>query len=161
MAAPQESQCTKNTSSRMRRTTLFKKRKSRHPPSPRTKPREGERVQESEVELRRGRGLRAKGGLPGGFFWHIYHQDARAGSVFINYDGETGKASIQIFLNRTSQSRGIGRIAYRRACDESGYSEVYAFMKRSNIASFRAAAAAGFGEVPSQIGQVTMIWERT
>ncbi len=161
MAAPLESQNAKNASRRTRRTTSSAKGGTRHPPSPKTKPREGERVKEVDVELRRGGGSRAKGGMPGGFFWHIYHQNALAGNVFVNCDGETGLASIQIFLNRKSQSRGIGRIAYRLACEESKYSEVYAFMRRSNIASFRAAVAAGFGEVPSQFGQVTMIWKRT
>lgn len=161
MAAPRKSQRAKRTTSRARRTSSSAKMKLRHPPMPKTKPREGERVQESDVELRRGRGSNAKGAMPGGSFWHIYHQDARAGSVFVNYDGESGQASIQIFLNRKSQSRGIGRIAYQRACEECGHSEVYAFMKRNNIASLRAATAAGFREVPPHTGQVTMVWKKT
>lgn len=161
MPAPRKSQHGKKTTKRTERTSSSAKRKPRHPPTPKTNPREGERAQDNDVELRRGRGSHAKGGMPGGSFWHIYHQDARAGSVFVNYDGETGQASIQIFLNRNSQSRGIGRIAYRRACEECGHSEVYAFMKRSNIASLRAATAAGFSEVSPHTGQVTMVWKRT
>lgn len=161
MAAQRKSQREKKTSSRIRQTSSSARRKPRHPTTPKTKPREGERVQDRDVELRQGRGSQAKGGMPGGSFWHIYHQGTRVGSVFVNYDGETGMASIQIFLNRKSQSRGIGRIAYRRACEECEHSEVYAFMKRSNIASLRAATAAGFHEVPPYTGQVTMVWKRT
>lgn len=161
MAAPRKSQRAKKATSRTRRTTSSAKRQPRHPPTPKTKLREGERVQDCDIELRRGRGSHAKGGMPGGSFWHIYHQDTRAGSVFVNYEDKTGQASIQIFLNRKSRSRGIGRIACRRACEECGHSEVFAFMKRNNIASLRAAAAAGFREVPPQTGQVTMAWKRT
>lgn len=160
MAASRKPQYVKKTPSRARGTSSSTK-KTRHPPTPKTKHREGERVQERDVELRRGRGSHAKGGMSGGSFWHIYHQDSRAGSVFVNYNVESEQASIQIFLNRKSQSRGIGRIAYRRACEECGHSEVYAFMKRNNIASLRAATAAGFREVPPYTGQVTMIWKRT
>lgn len=161
MGKPRKSQRVKKTPKKAKHKSLSAKRKPRHPPTPKTIPRAGERVQESDVELRRGRGSHAKGGMPGGSFWHIYHKDARAGSVFVNYDEETGQASIQIFLNRKSQSRGIGRVAYRRACEECGHSEVYAFIKRSNIASLRAATAAGFLEVPPHTGQVTMVWKRS
>lgn len=160
MTAPRKSQHAKKMTRRARRSSSSVERKPRHPPTPKTKPREGEMVQNGDVELRRGRGSHVKGGMSGGSFWHIYHQDTRAGSVFVNYDGETGQASVQIFLNRKSQSRGIGRIAYRRACEECGHSEVYAFMRRNNIASLRAATAAGFREVPPHTAQVTMVWKR-
>lgn len=160
MAALRKSQRAKKTTGRAKKTSSSAKRKPRHPPTPMTKPREGDRVQDSDVELRRGHGSHAKGEMPGGSFWHIFHQDVRAGSVFVNYDGDSKQASIQIFLNRKSQSRGIGRIAYRRACEACGHSEVYAFMRRNNLASLRAATAAGFREVPPSTGQVTMVWKR-
>lgn len=161
MADSRKSQHTNKASGRAKRSSLSVKRKTRHPPMPNTKHRKGERVQESDVELRRGRGTQARGRKSGGFFWHIYHKDVRAGCVFVNYDETTAQASIQIFINRKSQSRGIGRIAYRRACEESGYSEVYAFMRQSNIASLRAAMAAGFHEVQPHTSQVTMVWKKS
>src|SRR3546814_14369763 len=86
----------------------------------------------------------------GGESWCCEADVERAGTVFINLSEEPpiGKhASLQIFLNRESQGRQIGRLAYRAACDASEYNVVYAHMRKSNIASRRAAEEAGFAEI--------------
>lgn len=85
-----------------------------------------------------------------------------AGKVFINYieDEDIGNhASIQIFLNKASQGKHVGRHAYSMACELSQYDEVYAHMAKKNIASRKAAKAAGF-EVYSDVGQLIMKWTR-
>ena len=68
--------------------------------------------------------------------------------------------SAPFFINQKSQGQGIGRIAYQKACKESKYLEIYASMKKSNIASIRAAFAAGFKIVPSASNQVVMLWPK-
>jgi RimJ/RimL family protein N-acetyltransferase len=76
-------------------------------------------------------------------------------------ENETERISIQIYLDRSEQKRGIGRVAYRLACEESGYDTVYADMAKKNIASRRAAEAAGFVVVPSTgKQQMRMVWRR-
>lgn len=119
-----------------------------------------ERIGPESVALKRGNGGAKTGGMPGGSFWRILCEERIVGRVFINYDTEAGRAEVQIFINQKNQGRGIGRIAYRKACDESGYSVVYAFMRKSNIASIRAAETAGFERAPSENNQVTMLWHR-
>ena len=70
-------------------------------------------------------------------------------------------ASIQIFLNKQAQGKGIGRIAYRMACEESEHDELYAHMRKSNEASKRAALAAAFEIVEDErINQFVMLWKR-
>jgi RimJ/RimL family protein N-acetyltransferase len=121
-------------------------------------------AQEREVELVRGKGSKNTGGGPGGFFWKIMYNGKSAGKVFINWiDIEPiGKhASIQIFLNKGSQGKHIGRIAYERACDLSEYREVYAHMRKTNLASYKSAIAAGFKERKiAGISQRLMRWVR-
>jgi hypothetical protein len=119
-----------------------------------------QKVNPDDVVLKQGKGGLKTGGMPGGKFWHIFHQGVRAGKVFINYDNDTKKAEIQIFLNQKSQGKGIGRIAYRKACEDSKYQEIYALMRKSNIASIKAALAAGFKEIPSKTNQTTMLWQK-
>lgn len=88
----------------------------------------------------------------------------RAGSIFINLidDPHLGPhASIQIHLNRASQGKGVGRIAYKRACEESQYALIYAHMSKKNIASRRAAEAAGFLEISCEgESQLLMCWRK-
>ena len=106
------------------------------------------------------KGTPKRGGGPGGEAWAIEADGERAGTVFINLIEEPpiGKhASLQIFLNRESQGRQIGRLAYRAACDASVYNVVYAHMRKSNIASRRAAEEAGFADVtPAGHSQLIM-----
>lgn len=134
--------------------------KRRYTPPPPTRRRTRVCVSPDQVELRSGTGTPKHGGMAGGSFWHVYHEGVRAGRVYVNYDKETERASIQIFMNRKSQGKGIGRVAYRMACEESGHRQVYASMRQSNVASIHAARAAGFKEIQEPTGQVTMLWEK-
>ena len=69
--------------------------------------------------------------------------------------------SLQIFLNRESQGRQIGRHAYRAACLASQYDIIYAHMRKSNIASRRAAEEAGFEDVtPKDHSQLILRFAR-
>ena len=69
--------------------------------------------------------------------------------------------SLQIYLNKTHQGRGIGSVAYRLACEASGYQKIYAHMRKSNIASRRAAENAGFKIINHiEIRQLSLVWQR-
>ena len=62
---------------------------------------------------------------------------------------------MQIFLNQKSQGKeGIGRIASKKACEESEYPEIYAAMRKNNIASIKAAIVADFKEIPSESNEI-------
>lgn len=122
------------------------RRRTRPTPKPRSvKP--GPPVAPEQVRLVPTKGTPGRGGSPGGESWRIEVDGNRAGVVFINVIDEPpiGRhASIQIFLNIASQGRRIGRVAYRLACEASAYDEIYAHMRKSNVASRRAAEEAGF-----------------
>jgi hypothetical protein len=139
----------------MKKKTRAKRRKPTRPtPKPKAAPKRCNlsNVAPEIVQLRRSKGTPGRGGGPGGEAWKIEADGERAGVVFINYIDEPPigqHASIQIFLNKTNQGRGIGRIGYRKACEASVYDTVYAHMRKSNLASRRAAEAAGFREVTS------------
>lgn len=124
-----------------------------------------DRVSPKEITLLRGKGTPKRGGGPGGEAWSILCGQTRAGRIFINWIDEPPlgpHASIQIYLNRQSQGRGIGRVAYRLASLESQYDTVYAHMRKSNEPSKRAAAAAGYVDVsPPTYSQHLMRWTRT
>lgn len=126
-----------------------------------TKP---EPINVSEIHLLQGKGSKGKGGDKGGHYWHIYVNDIRAGFVFINWIDEQPfgeHASIQIKVNTKFQNQGIGRVAYKLACEASQYDTVFAHMRKSNIASKKAAEAAGFQVVTdNDIPQLAMIWNR-
>jgi hypothetical protein len=117
-------------------------------------------IEPGQVQLVPSRGTPKRGGGPGGEAWVIEAGGERAGTVFINQIEEPllGKhASLQIFLNRESQGRQIGRLAYRAACEASQYDVIYAHMRKSNIASRRAAEEAGFADVtPAGHSQLIM-----
>lgn len=123
-----------------------------------------ERVSPGDVRLVRGKGGPETGGGPGGEAWAIFNKTSRAGRIYINWIDEAPigpHASIQIYLNRQSQGRGIGSIAYRLASEESQYDTIYAHMRKSNEASKRAAAAAGYEDVtPPDHSQCLMHWVR-
>lgn len=126
-----------------------------------TKP---ETIDTPEVYLLQGKGSKGKGGDKRGHYWHVYINDVRAGFVFINWIDKKPfgeHASIQIKVNARFQNRGIGRLAYRLACEESQYDTVLAHMRKSNIASKKAAEAAGFQVITDpEILQLVMVWSR-
>ncbi len=122
-------------------------------------------VAPQDVNLVSVKGTRDRGGGPGGQAWRIEVKGKRAGIVFINFIDEPPigpHASIQIYLNAPSQGRKIGRVGYRQACEASPYNAVYAHIRKSNVASWRAAEEAGFVDVtPTDAIQKVMIWRRT
>jgi hypothetical protein len=117
-----------------------------------------------EVDLQPGTGTKKTGGGAGGHYWKVLYNNIIAGKAYINLiDTEPlGKhASLQVYLNKKSQGKGIGRIVYARACELSSYDDVYAYMSKKNKASFKAASAAGFTQVFSHITrQIIMHWSR-
>lgn len=121
-------------------------------------------VRPGDVLLVRTKGTPDRGGGPGGEAWRIEADGKRAGQVFINFIDEQPigpHASIQIYLNASSQGRKIGRVGYRKACEASAYSVIYAHMRKSNIASWRAAEEAGFVDATSPSdNQKVMVWRR-
>jgi len=123
-----------------------------------------ERVSRSDVQLVSVPGTPGKGAGPGGEKWRIDYLGQRAGEVFINVIDEApvGKhASIQIYLNAKSQGKGIGRLGYELACRASQHSVIYAHMRKSNLASRKAAEAAGFVDAtPPEVVQLLMKWTR-
>jgi RimJ/RimL family protein N-acetyltransferase len=143
-----------------------KRRKPAHPtPKPKeVKPKPpSERVAASEVRLERVKGTPSKGGDPGGEAWDICVGSEKAGDIYINQIDEppVGKhASIQIFLNRTAQGRGIGRVAYRLASEDSQSDLIYAHMRKNNVASRRAAEEAGYVDAGLKTNQLIMKWTR-
>lgn len=123
-----------------------------------------EPVNPESVRLVQGKGSKDRGGGSGGSYWHIYVGEERAGYVFINVIDELPfgqHASIQISVNAKHCNRRIGRVAYRLACEQSEHDEVVAHMRKSNLASKRAAEEAGFTVVEDEnIPQMAMIWRR-
>lgn len=137
----------------------------RNRPTPKPKPvRRKPTINAQDVALREGKGSAGAGGDPGGSYWHILLEDARVGRVFINLIDEAPQGlhpSIQIFVNKDQQGRGIGSAVYRKACEASGHDVVYAHMRRSNLPSRRAAEIAGFEVVDDPDDrQLTMVWRR-
>ncbi|WP_027360059.1 GNAT family N-acetyltransferase [Desulforegula conservatrix] len=160
MSTPKISGKKKVRSVKRKKSLKPKKNKRRYVAPPPTKKRTGDRVDPDIITLIKGKGSPKNGGMLGGFFWHIFHQDVRAGKIFINFNKDTEKADIKIFINQKSQGKGIGKVAYKKACEESNYSKIYASMRKDNIASIRAAVAAGFEEIPSTSGQMSMLWQK-
>lgn len=123
-----------------------------------------EPVPASQVGLVPAKGTKGRGGGPNGEAWHVTANGKSAGVVFTNWVDEPPvgpHASIQIFVNKASQGRGIGRVAYRMACEASRHDAVYASMRKSNVASRRAAQEAGFVEVTyPDHHQSIMVWRR-
>lgn len=152
------------TRSRKAKPTVRKRprrKSSAPPPEPHVK---REPVDPKEVHLVKGKGTPESGGGPGGYYWHIEIGDKRAGNIFINIIeselyGE--HPSVQIHLNKDQRGKQIGRVAYLLACAQSGYDKVYAHMRKSNIASRRAAEEAGFKALDDKQTQLTMVWQRS
>lgn len=122
------------------------------------------KVAREDVQLMPLKPTPGKGSGPGGHKWRIDCRGQRAGEVFINVIDEkpVGEhASIQIFLNAKSQGRGIGRLGYEMACRASQHAVIYAHMRKSNLASRKAAQAAGFVEASLPgMTQLLMKWTR-
>ena len=114
------------------------------------------------MRLKRGRGSKDRGGDPGGEYWHVYAGTTRTGHVYINLieDDLVGEhASIQIKINAAHRGRGIGKVAYRLAVNESKYNLIYAHMRKSNTFSRKAAEAAGLDLVEELVSpQLLMVW---
>lgn len=123
------------------------------------------RVDASEVRLEPGRGSVGRGSGSGGRYWHIYVGEKRVGNVYVNVIDEEPvgvHASIQIQINKADQGRGIGGVAYRLASEQSGHEVVYAHMRKSNLASGKAAEAAGYEAIgDEQVRQLLMRWRRS
>lgn len=117
-----------------------------------------------QVELIKVSGSKDKGGGVGGEAWLILVDGKRAGSAYINMSEDPLRGihpSFHIFLNRPSQGRHIGRIAYERCCFLSKYDVIFAHMRKSNISSRRAAEHAGFIEATENMDtQLVMVWYR-
>jgi hypothetical protein len=131
----------------------------------RRRPQPGSPAAPIAVRLEPGKGSLGRGGGRNGKFWHVYNGDRRAGSVWINRvdDKELGEhASLAIELNESSRGRGIGRRAYCLAAEVSEHDEIWLHMRRSNIASRKAAEHAGFVvvDVPGS-RQLVMRWRRS
>lgn len=150
-----------------KRTPAKRRRPTRSTPKPKAFKPSADRttVTPRDVSLTPTKGTAGRGSGPGGRAWRIEVEGKKAGVVFINFIDEPPigpHASIQIYLNAPSQGRNIGRVAYRMACEASPYSAVYAHMRKSNIASWRAAEEAGFVDAtPFGAIQKVMIWRRT
>jgi hypothetical protein len=140
---------------------------TRPTPKPRiiSKRRDGVSVPPEHVVLVRTKGTAGRGGGPDGEAWRIEVGGRRAGVVFINIIDEAPigtDASIQIYLNASSRGHQIGRAAYRKANESSVHDTIYAHMRKSNIASRRAAEEAGFSELtPAVNPQLIMVRHRT
>jgi hypothetical protein len=123
------------------------------------------KVQSQDVLLIPVAGTPGKGKGPGGEKWRIDVAGVRAGVVYINVIDDTligQHASIQIHLNIESQGRGIGRLGYLKASQLSQHSTIYAHMRKSNIASRRAAEAAGFVDAtPPGYAQLILVRRKT
>ena len=131
-----------------RKNTAKKRRPLRPTPKPRVIHQiDATPISPNDIRLVRTKGTKGRGGGPGGEAWRIDAEGKRSGVVFINFIDELPvgpHASIQIYLNVQSQGRKIGRVGYERACKESQYDTIYAHMRKANIASIKAAEAAGF-----------------
>ena len=121
--------------------------------APRVSPDEIEFIQGGTRSIENGRRL----------YWHIYHGGNRAGSVSIDFseEGTARDASINVQLNQRSRGRGIGTVAFRRACELSGLKEIVASIRKGNIGSRIAAERAGFIPLENQpSGELLMVWRR-
>lgn len=123
------------------------------------------KVADEDVELVVRPERKAKGDGPEGEYWEVQVAGKRAGEVFVNVIDEPplGRhASLQIFLNKPHQGRGVGRIAYRKSAEASRHSIIHLHMRKANVASRLAAEAAGFADVsPPGFTQLILKRNRT
>ncbi|RZO10665.1 hypothetical protein EKG40_03600 [Pseudomonas moorei] len=139
------------------------KRQTLKPPAVKAKSKLGP-VAADAIELITTPGSRERGGGPGGEAWIILADGKRAGSAYINMVDDPIRGhhpSFHVFLNRPSQGRQIGRMAYQRCCALSQYDVVYAHMRKSNTASRKAAEHAGFVDATApEDSQLVLVWRR-
>jgi RimJ/RimL family protein N-acetyltransferase len=70
-------------------------------------------------------------------------------------------ASIQLKVNVAWQGRGVGSQVYLLASEASQHNTIYAHMRKSNLASRRAAERAGYTVVEDvDVPQLLMVWNR-
>lgn len=115
------------------------------------------------IRLVAGKGSAEAGTGPGGEYWHIFEGAKRVGKVFVNVTEtpQGNKASLQIFINKTDQGRGLGTQGYRLACAQTKHPMLYAYIRKSNPASIRAAEKAGFVIDTTNPGrQLVMIYKK-
>jgi RimJ/RimL family protein N-acetyltransferase len=147
-------------SGRSRRARRPAKKAPQKPFTPSAEP----RASTDDVEMVEGRGTPRNGGGPGGHYWHIRYRDDRAGRAYINYHAtESGdpRPSITVELNERSRGHGIGTVAFRKACQLSQYDEVFASVRKGNIASRKALERAGFKPVEDWEGsELYLVWKR-
>lgn len=143
--------------------TTPKRRKPKRPtPKPKPPPRQtnAAKVAIDQVGLVPRSARKGKGDGVGGEYWEVQVDGKRAGEVFVNLIDEAplGRhASLQIFLSKPQQGKGIGRIAYRMAADASRHDPIFLHMRKANIASRLAAEAAGFSNVsPPTVTQLIL-----
>jgi RimJ/RimL family protein N-acetyltransferase len=121
-------------------------------------------VESADIELVPLNPRKGKGDGPEGEYWEVRNQGRRVGEVFVNVIDEPPvgpHASLQIYLNKPDQGRGIGRIAYRLAAEASRHDTIHLHMRKSNPASRIAAEAAGFVDVsPPEITQLILKRDR-
>lgn len=137
-------------------------------PTPKPKPvvrsKDVQKVSPEQIALVPHQGGKGKGDGPQGEYWEIQLDGKRVGEVFVNIITEEPvglHASLQIFLNRSDQGLGIGRIAYRLAADASQHDPIYLHMRKNNLPSRIAAEAAGFRDVsPPGFTQLILKRER-
>ena len=118
----------------------------------------------SSIKLISTRGSKQRGGMLGGEAWLVTVEGKRVGTAYINIveDSFRGKhASFHIFLNKPNQGRKIGRVVYELVCSYSQHDIIYAHMRKSNIASHKAAVYAGFvnATFPEET-QLVLVWLR-
>ena len=139
------------------------KRQTLKPPEVKAKSKLGP-VSPDSIELIATPGSRERGGGPGGEAWIILANGKRAGTAYINLVDDPIRGqhpSFHVFLNRPSQGRQIGRIAYQRCCVLSQYDVVYAHMRKSNTASRKSAEHAGFIDATAPDDtQLVLVWRR-
>lgn len=143
--------------------TKVARRQTLKPPAVKAKSKLGP-IGAGAIELVKTLGSRERGGGPGGEAWVILADGKRAGTAYINVVDDSIRglhASFHVFLNRPSQGRQIGRAAYLRCCLLSQYDVVYAHMRKSNVASRKAAEHAGFVDAtrPGE-SQLVLVWNR-
>lgn len=142
---------------------LTRSTKTPKPPAVKAKSRLGP-VAPADIELVRTAGSRERGGGPGGEAWIVMAEGKRAGTAYINMVSDAIRglhASFHVFLNRPSQGRLIGRMAYRLGCESSSHDVIYAHMRKSNIASRMAAEHAGFTDATAaDDSQLVLVWRR-
>lgn len=99
------------------------------------------------------------------FSWNILADGKRAGNIHIGKEASRGDDSrdwITIHVNQALRGKGVGTEAYKLACAQSDLPIVYAHMRKSNLASRKAAEKAGFQVVEDALvhPQLCLVWRR-